>query len=298
MVNMIRVASSEGVGIYCPEGGRFSFFNSPYPAHNAYSAIDIYPESEFYSTASSPVYGKVVGIKRVHCPEKMDFETSIYDYVILMRSLENPSRWVKILHVKPTVRLGEVLKPGDNLGFMLRSGFFDFWTDPHIHVEIRDPLDPVRARGGFKIERLIMIDDSKADIGEICGRVIKSKKEYSLLLLKNNSTHGIPVRVGDNIGILDAGIPHYGFFGIHTSTQPSLGDVIKLCNVKIGFVESIHSKMCLAKCPNLTFKLKDKPVKLSLYFNLSKPLVKVIPSKMGELKLKEFEEVSILFSYS
>lgn len=56
--------------------------------------------------------------------------------------------------------------------------------------------------------------------------------------------------------------------------------------------------MCLAKCPNLTFKLKDKPVKLSLHFNLSKPLVKVIPSKMGELKLKEFEEVSILFSYS
>ncbi|MGB9959992.1 MAG: hypothetical protein ACPLKQ_05680 [Candidatus Bathyarchaeales archaeon] len=66
---MKPVACSEGVTVYCPENSKFSFFNSPYPAHRACSAVDVYCESLFGGVAPSPVYGEVVGIRKVSCPE-------------------------------------------------------------------------------------------------------------------------------------------------------------------------------------------------------------------------------------
>jgi len=294
--SMKPVASSEGVIVHCPKDGKFSFFNSPYPAHTAYSAVDIYPRNVFGCIAPSPVYGKVVEIRRVKCPERKSFESSSYDYVTLLQSLENPEKWIKILHAKPVVNNGDIVKPGEALGFLLRSGFFDFWTDAHIHVEVRGPKDPLRARGGFKFESSVVIKDMKAEPEELSGIVVESKQEYSLVALNGDFKNGIPVDVGGEIGLLDAGIPHYKCFGVHMSAQPPLGSVVKLCETKIGTVKSVHSNMCIAQCSNLTFKLNNEPVNLSFYLYLSKPLVKVIPQKIGEIKLKKFEKVSITIS--
>lgn len=293
---MEPVASSERVKVYCQKGGKFSFFNSPYPAHSSYSAVDIYSERSFNRVATSPVYGEVMEIRRVNCPEGKCFEGTSYDYVILLCSLENPKRLIKILHVEPSVKVGDVVKLGDSLGSLLRSGFFDFWTDPHIHVEVRDPKDPIRARGGFKFESSVTLKDTVAELEELSGTVVESRREYSLVALNSNFKYGIPVNVDEEIGLLDAGIPHYGLFGVHMRTQPLLGSVVKLCGVKIGSVKSVHSNMCVAKCSDLTFKLNSKPVRLSFYLYLFKPFVKVIPSKFGELKLKKFEETSITIS--
>lgn len=294
--HMIKVASSEGVSIYCPEKGRFSFFNSPYPAHRAHTAIDIYPYREFGSAAPSPVSGEVKEIRRVACPEKSSFKCSAYDYVILLKSLENPERCIKILHLEPLVKVGDTVNVGDNLGTLLRSGFFDYWTDPHIHVEIRDPLDPIRARGGFKIEREIFSSPDADEIGELRGVIVKSKPEYALMLLDIELKHGIPVRVGEEIGFIDGGIPHYGFFGVHIfSTETPSSNLVKFCNVDIGVIEHIYSDACVARCINKVFRVKGSPVKLSFYLYLSKPLVKII-SNDAKLRLEEFEEVSVVTS--
>lgn len=293
---MLKVASSEGVSIYCPEKGRFSFFNSPYPAHKAYAAIDIYPCRDFGSVAPSPVSGEVKEIRRVACPEKSSFKSSPYDYVILLQSLENPRRWIKILHLEPLVKVGDIVNVGDNLGILLRSGFFDYWTDPHIHVEIREPSDPIRARGGFRIKREIFSSLDTDELEELRGVVVELKSEYALMLLDIELKYGIPVKIGEETGFIDGGIPHYGFFGVHIfSAGAPNSSLVKFCNADIGVIEHVYSDACIARCTNKVFRVKGSPVKLSLYLYLSKPLVKIIPND-AKLRLEKFEEVSVVVS--
>lgn len=290
---MSPVASSEGVKIYCPGSGRISFFNSPYPAHHNCTALDLYPGDDFGEAAPSPVMGRVIRIRRVMCPKGRHFEGSSFDYVILFESLENPNRLIKILHVEPRVEVGEALEPGQELGVLLRSGYFDFWTDPHIHIEIRDPSDPLRARGGFKIKRLTEIDETEP-LGELKGTVVEVKPEYSLISLYNAVGQGILADVGGHIGLLDAGIPHYGWFGVHTDDDPQMGGDIKLCGKTIGTIEGSLGNMCLARCADFNFQLGGIRVGLSMYLNLSsKPTLKIIPPRPGTLGVEMFEEVSL-----
>lgn len=297
---MVKVASSEGVSICCPEGGRISFFNSPYPAHKVYTAIDIYPSSGFGSTAPSPVSGKIREIRKVACPEKSSFKSTNYDYAILIQSLENPAYWIKILHLEPLVKAGDIVRVGDDLGRLIRSGFFDYWTDPHMHVEVRKPEDPIRARGGLKLRRELvdLTRNCSSEIGEIRGVIIELKTEYALMLPNGNLRHGIPIEICGKKGLIDGGIPHYGFFGVHTERGDTAlqNAPVKLCGVNIGVVERTFSDACVVRCSDRIFKVKNIPVRLSFYLYLSRPLVKIILGEHGRPELKKFEEVSITIS--
>lgn len=290
---MRLVASSEGIGISSPCDGRISFFNSPYPAHHAFSAIDLYPSRFFGEAAPSPVRGRVVATRQFKCPEGKFFEGSRFDHVILIESLENPGRLAKILHVAPKVEAGDIVDIGQDLGALVRSGYFDFWTDPHIHVEVRLPSDPVRARGAFRMNRLIKIENVEPSM-ELRGEVIKVKPEYSLILLSDISVGGVTADVGGHAGILDAGVPHYGWIGVHMDEDPPLGGPVKLCGRKIGKVERAYSDMCLARCVDFDFRLGESSVLVSLYLNLTScPIVKIMPRKPGSLRTEMSEEVSI-----
>ncbi|MEM1838239.1 MAG: hypothetical protein QXH38_02035 [Candidatus Bathyarchaeia archaeon] len=296
---MVKIASSGGVSIYCPRDGRFSFFNSPYPAHRTYTAIDIYLNEDFGSIAPSPVSGEVKLIRRVACPEKKSFKSTNYDYVILMQSLENPKLWVKILHLEPLINVGDAVKVGDNLGALLRSGFFDYWTDPHMHVEIREPSDPIRARGGLRLKRNFTFNgENIGAVEEMRGVIVGLKPEYALMALDGDLMYGVPVEVCGEIGLIDGGIPHYGFFGVHIENEEkvSRGSSVKLCGREIGVVEHIHSGACVARCLNKSFEAKGVSVKLSFYLYLSRPLVKIIPNGSHRPRLEMLEEVSIAIS--
>jgi len=95
------------------------------------------------------------------------------------------------------------------------------------------------------------------------------------------------------LGVLDAGIPHYGRFGIHMTSQPIKGEVM-LCGKKIGIVRSIHANMCIAECSDVKFSVNGKNIELSLYtYPHLKPLIKIVPKKPGTLNLKESQEVTI-----
>ena len=298
MINerMKCIASSVGVKIYCPEKGRFSFFNSPYPAHHAFAGIDVYPGRTFGDVAPSCVRGKVTAVRRVKCPPRKDFECSPHDYVILLCSSENPERWIKVLHVEPSVKVGDIIEIGEDLGVLLRSGFFDFWTDPHLHIEVRKPSDPIRARGGFKFDRLLRLGESTFT-EDLSGTVVESKPEYSLVALNEEFEYGIMADIEGQPGLLDAGIPHYGWIGVHTKSSPKIGGTVRLCGTEIGTIKSVYSDMGVAECSNLVYKLKGKSVGLSLYFYpFSIPLVKIIPHRPNELNLKVSEEVSVAIS--
>ncbi len=288
------VASSECVKIRCPESGRFSFFNSPYPAHQSYSGIDIYPKNSFGDIAPSPFKGEVTAIRRVKCPDGKNFQGTDYDFVTLLHSLENPERWIKVLHVEPVVKVGDIVSIGDALGRLIRSGFFDFWTDPHIHVEVRLPSDPLRARGGFKFERLMGIHNTGPATRELRGKVIESKQEYVMVALNENPQHGVTVEVDGRVGLLDAGIPHYRWFGVHMNTKPPTGAAVKLCGRKIGIVRYAYSNMGLAEYYGPSFAVNGEPVGLSLYlWPFASPLVKIIPQRLGRLVCRKSEELSV-----
>jgi len=294
---MKPVASSEDVRIHCPEDGRFSFFNSPYPAHHSFAGIDVYPKRRFGGLAPSPVQGEVTSVRMIKCPKPKGFEGSDYDYLILLRSLENPERLIKILHVKPLVKVGDTVELGADLGTLLRSGFFDFWTDPHVHVEVRNPSDPIRARGGFKFERLMDIGDPEATADNLSGVVVESKPEYSLIALDEKFEHGLPVDLNGRHGLLDAGIPHYGWIGVHMEGTPPVSGPVRLCGNEIGIVKSSYSNMCIAECGDPIFMVNGNLVRLSLYlYPPSTPLVKIIPQRPGALSLEKSEEVTVAIS--
>lgn len=232
---MIPVANVDNITIKCPAEGRFSFFNSPYIAHRTFTGIDIYPPSDFGESAPSPVLGKVVMIRKIKCPKSGEFKASTYDYVILIKSIENPCRIIKVLHVDPSIKVGDTVEPGQELGFLLRSGYFDFWTDPHIHVEIRKPEDPIRARGGLKLQSTLKMKDLKIKSeSSLKGTVLTVKPEYLLILLEDNLRYGLTVKAGGYVGVIDGGIPHYGRFGVH----------IERCSERVNYSQLSQGASC------------------------------------------------------
>lgn len=288
------IAFSEEVSVYCPADGKFSFFNSPYPVHHMHAGIDVYPRCNFGGIAPSSVSGRVVETRRVRCPKGKHFKDCGFDYVILLRSLENPKRLIKILHVEPTVQRGDVVEPGDELGRLLRSGYFDFWTDPHLHIEVRKPSDPLRVRGGFKFKSGIEIDNT-VPVNKLRGKIVETKPEYSLVVLEDELKHGVPVDVGGCVGLLDGGMPHYGYVGAHVKGRPSVGGVMRLCGKLIARIEAVHHNTCLAKCLGFRFRARGIYIGLSLYlFPALEPVVKLVPPEPGKLVLERSEEISIV----
>lgn len=294
MVSMVPIAVSELVTIFCPRNGKFSFFNSPYPMHYLFAGLDIYPKRGFGEIAPSPIEGKVIKIRKVKCPKRKDFKAAEFDFVMLLQSLSNPERIVKILHVDPLIKSNEVVEPGQPLGRLLRSGYFNFWTDPHIHLEVRKPSDPLRARGGYTLFRLMNVEETSL-ITDLNGTVINSKPEYSTFVLKERLRNGLPVDVGGSIGLLDGGIPHYGWFGVHMKEPLSKKSPVTLCGKTIAGIKTTLGDIGLAECSNFSLKVEEVTVGLSLCLspNSDEFEVKIMPFKMGTLELEESSEVSI-----
>ena len=289
---MIPVARSNGVIIHCPEDGRYAFFNSPYLAHRLMTGIDIYPDSSFGEITSSPVKGEIIQVRRVKSPKNRFFDDPGYDVVTIIRSTDNPERIVKILHVDSSVDVGETVHPGQNLGTLIRSGYFGFHTPPHAHVEIRPHFDPLRVRGGCYIEALQKFNDLNP-IKELKGIVVETRNEYARIQIDNLICSGIPTDVGGITGILDGGIPLYGWFGAHIE-KSNYSPVIKLLGKHIGNIVINNRKICVAECTDFKIKLGRTTVDLFFYLTpLSNPFVVVTTKKPNNLNLEELSEVAL-----
>ncbi|MEM2241620.1 MAG: hypothetical protein QXY73_01880 [Candidatus Bathyarchaeia archaeon] len=291
---MKSFAEGEGIPIFCHLNGRFSFFNSPYYAHHTFTGVDIYPPSNvwFGSPALSPVDGEVINIKTVRCSADA-LQYSNVDYVIVLKCLRNPRVAVKLLHVDPYVNIGDIVMVGDRIGAYLRSGFFHYWTDPHIHLEVREVYDSLRARGGHIIRRTMPIPEDAELLQNLRGTVIASRPEYALIALESIASNGVTVDVNGDIGVLEGGIPHYGFFGVHLNEEVTLGSPVKLCGVNIGFIEAVSGNMGIGKYTGPIPRIKGRKVRLSMYFYINKPLLKLIPVDCKELSIAVGETVEI-----
>lgn len=295
----VEVARSRGIKIFAKMGGKVSFFNSPYLAHFNHEAVDIYPPS---SLAISPVEGKIKYIREFNAPKSKQFSTSPKEYLVAIETQATSEYLVRILHVKPWVRQGDEVEVGEPLGELIRSGYFDFWTDPHLHVEIRPSHDLLRARGGIQLTyaKSEWKFCGAVSTSNFLGKIVSSKPEYVISNGPNASFgqfSGVPVLVGNKIGIMDGGVPHYGFGGVFSPDKIEIGDQVSLGEVKIGKVtEKFDDGWARFEAIPFSTSLENFRMKgISSYVGLGDSFRwKLIPNAIGCLKLPD--EARVVFS--
>lgn len=186
---------------------RFSLYNSPFDAHDQGCAIDLYPEG-----APSPVAGEVLETKTVQAPPKP--YAAEHDYLILIDTGEYVAR---ILHVKPGVDAGDRVAVGDELGELVRAGFFAPWVPNHIHLGFRERgANPYRAAGSLPVEAGVDVEPLAWDG---TGTVVETGETWARL---DSPTHpapgerfvGLAAGSGAAGGVLDGGLAHYDWGGV------------------------------------------------------------------------------------
>ena len=291
MSGMKPVAESMGVRVHCPREGRFSLFNSPYPGHRLKSGVDVYPSLAFGGEAPSPVRGEVLMVRRVKAPRGRGFADAGYDVVTLLRPVDNPGVVVKLLHVDTRLSPGDHVDLGEDMGPLLRSGYYGWGTSPHIHLEVREPSDPLRARGGHPINVLTGFTDAEP-VEEIAGEVVWAQPEYALMRLGSRGA-GLTGELKGEPGVVDGGIPYYGWLGFHTE-RPTVGTV-KLLGQPIADVKEVKDRAAIADTRGFSFTLDREPLLgLSLYITpRPEPIVKILPRKIGGLALSPGDVASV-----
>lgn len=286
MGRMAQIAESRGVAIHINEENFFSFANSPYYAHERISAVDVYPPRGELE-ALSPVEGPVLFVKPL---------SSGKDYALTIKVGEGLC--VKILHVKPRVKTGEKVRVGDYLGKIVWSPFYNFWTDRHMHVEVRPIADPLRARGGFELDvspllAKMRLESLQASRGPRPFKVDLVKSEYALLKTPGGEAafaSPIAVKGGGFVGYVEGGLPHYGHGAlVGTIGQPAgalpfpeLGGRATVDYVRRGYVHF--------RCERGRIRVDGKEYKgLSVYIN--DRWLKLVPVKPGGVEVKEGDEL-------
>jgi hypothetical protein len=213
---------------------RFSLYNSPYAAHDTGSAIDLYPGRDD-AVAPSPVAGTVVETRTVRAPPKP--YAPEHDHLIVVdvdeaaTGLEPTGDEVgeylaRVLHVEPRVVPGDEVAVGDDLGSLVRAGFFAPWVANHLHVGFRPRnADAVRASGSLRLNLGVDVEPVSWDG---TGTVVETAETYVVL---DAPDHPAPGRrfagiATDEGVVLDGGLPHYesgGVFGAADGTLSLLG---------------------------------------------------------------------------
>jgi len=269
---MKKIASHETIGIYAPDRSRFSFLKSPYAAHKTNSAVDIYYGS-FGGEALSPVDGKIIDIRSYDTPTPFKNRDS-KEYLI---AVEKGNFVIKIIHIEPDVSIGEKISRGDRIGTFIKNGYFIFWNDPVMHVEVRRPHDYLRASNNLDLIPSIDwngVPDSIPEIMDLECRVEQINESYAKLCAPYRTCGEVKGFSIDG-GFIDGFVrPHPdNFFGVikpEGFTRPKLSEL------------EITSDGSKIKCGGIAFCL-----------SFNEPWVKVIPQRYGEKPFSKGDEVHI-----
>ena len=250
-------ASATAPAVALPESllsqyARFSLYNSPYPAHDAGCAIDLYPgtlRDGRTTAAPSPVAGVVRDVRTVRAPPKP--YAPEHDHLILLepddaaldladdgsRELAPADLTARVLHVEPAVEPGEYVARGDSLGRLVRAGFFAPWVDNHLHLGFRGPeQNPYRASGSLPLEPGV---DVRALEWDGTGTVVATGETYAVLDAPAHPAPGegfVGVRA-DAGGVLDGGLPHYEGGGLLGGPEPADAGAVSLNGDRLGVAD-------------------------------------------------------------
>ncbi len=202
---------------------RFSLYNSPYPAHDAGCAIDLYSNRE---EAIAPVSGTVLETRTVRCPNRSYAVTE--DFLILV---DCGTHIARILHVDPNVEAGDEISIGAQLGTLVRSGFFGRWVDDHVHLGFRNlEQNLTRASGSLPVDPNVSVTGVEWDG---TGTVTETGQTHIQLDSPSYGGGEFAALASDGGIPLDGGLPHYSGGG---TLQPARGEV-SLFGTTVGEID-------------------------------------------------------------
>ncbi|MCX9025088.1 MAG: hypothetical protein OIN85_03210 [Candidatus Methanoperedens sp.] len=272
---MKKIASHDDIEIFAPDESRFSFLKSPYAAHKTKSAVDIYYGS-FGSEALSPVDGEIIDVRSFDTPTPFK-DIDSREYLIAIRQGKYV---IKIIHIKPEVSIGETISKGDFLGTFIKNGYFIFWNDPVMHVEVRKPWDYLRASNNLHL--LPDIEWAALPEGktlELDCRVKEVNKKYTLLSAPYTTCGNVRGFAIDG-GFLDGFISSTGDGGFFGTVKQQ------------GFFHPELSKIEISK--------DDAEIKcsgLAFCLSLKEPGIKVIPKKYGDKPISLGDKIHVKLAF-
>jgi hypothetical protein len=250
---MIPIATASDVVLHSPEMATVAFSSSPYPVHVQGGAVDIFLGLDFGAPVPSPVSGKVVSVVKNKVGSPRYFEADPYDYNLI---IQRAGLYVRIIHCKPEIKVGDVVKPGDTIGEFLRSPLLPFWSRPHIHVEIKRSEKSFGPKNSLSLQMMgegNFQGEPELDYHSIEGHVISAMRNEVFfspdvdVFGKVGQYHGVAVQAGGEFGILDAHTPWncYGGVALALGSKTQVGDEVRLGKVLLGRVERIQDNMAL-----------------------------------------------------
>jgi len=192
---------------------RFTAYNSPYAAHDHGRAVDLYPTD---GTAPSPVGGEVIATESVRAPPQSYAPAK--DHLVVVDCGPVVAR---IMHVDPSVEVGERVEAGDDLGDLVRAGFFARWVPNHLHVGFRRH-DQHHLRAGGSLPLDLGVDPVPLE-WDGTGTVVEATDSFALLDapdagdLDPGAFAGLAADVDGETAVLDGGFQHYDGGGVHAN---------------------------------------------------------------------------------
>ncbi|MCK4937705.1 MAG: hypothetical protein KAR85_03765 [Methanosarcinales archaeon] len=285
--SMEPIAHCRGVTIFAPESGKFSFMKSPFAAHTTLSAVDIYPGGGFGDTAPSPVDGTVIDIREYLTPTPFKSR----DFKEYITAIKQGDSVVKILHMKPAVNIGDTISAGDPLGILVHNGYFYFWNEPPLHVEVRQQGDYIRASNHNPLKSCFEFSSNDTLLeSTLPCRVVFSDERFTLL---KGGYDGQKVK-GYRLGgcLIDGLIPmeqvydidYFGLIGLNPPCEFMRAEGNRYM-VSTGKVRAEVLAGGYVECRAIAFSLSH-----------SVPTIKVIPKHYGQKLFNVGDEVIIKLS--
>jgi len=273
------IASACGIDIHAKPGCDYSFFASPYQAHRDFAAVDIYQGINFGDLALSPVDGVVY--KTVKFDSPTPTKRSLPEYLTLAR---NGECIVRMMHFKPSVKEGEEISVGDVIGTSIKNGFFTYWVDPGIHLEIRREKDMLRAKGGLELSPAHPCQSAEPS-SSILGTVIDSCARNTKVELSEPAA----AQVGSECAALD-GTLSLDYAGVYGSFAP--GERVFFNGIQIGKMRSAGKHMSTFATEKLAVYANDVPL-AGVSFISEGRIMKLLPKKYGSTLFEIGEDIQL-----